>query len=94
MKGQVTKIVQMITKNGYGYMVTFTLEDGKSGRAWIITKFANFERWKPIIGRGVGVVVDGLNYKSKSLINADSMVKIIRDFPKKDFKNEERCGIL
>ena len=79
MQAQVTKINRLETKDGPTYMLTFTLDNGKSGRTWVCERFGNYRNWKDIILKGVGATVTGIECKGRAnnLVNADSAVKLV-----------------
>lgn len=89
MKGQVLKIAKHISKyTGEDIYVIFikTLENG-SFKCWVDPQNRNYRFWSQVIARGRGTMLGGLYVKDtkKKLIDADSMVNIIKD----DFKSHE-----
>ena len=78
MKATIT-IVKREPSNygGSAYLLGFQGEDGKSYRTWVATNCGNYHRWRPIIEKGRGTAVEGLNIKAGRLISADSFPRVI-----------------
>lgn len=58
--------------------IYFKTEDYRWCQTDVVPTYRNFARWKLIIDSGVGTVVEGLVFKSKYKVDADSNVKIVK----------------
>lgn len=81
MTGEVLKIHPLQTsRNGNSFIrITFTLFGGKWAKTDVCPNFRNYKNWKPVIEKGVGTKVTGLNWRNEKAgeINADSPVMIL-----------------
>lgn len=62
--------------------IYFLMEDGLWAKTDIVPAYRNFKNWKTIIelvDKKAVIYVDGLKYRSKSEVDADSLVKITLD---------------
>lgn len=80
MRGRIISATHMPTHrgDGWGWMVLFNLENGKTARCWVMEKFRNFRRWERFLDGGK-YLLDGLQYKQSGLIDADSAISEVRE---------------
>lgn len=58
---------------GYYFLVMFKGEDGRSYMTYVYPRMRNYARWKPLLKEGI--TLTNLNVKSKTLIDADSLIE-------------------
>ena len=67
------------------YWVFFkSLEDGSSARSYVCPGYGNWKRWKDVVSRvlaGEEVVLEGLRFRGRRLIDADSAFRVVRMCP-------------
>lgn len=88
MKAKITKIQRHEAHaGGYCWLITFSVEDGRSARAYVYESHGNFRRWQPHLGQwqmalahGQEVILDKLVWKNEGsrLINGDSFFQIVK----------------
>lgn len=83
MEFTILKITEAPSRNGGKfYWIFFKGEDGTSCKTMVNPAYGNFRRWSPIMK--VGNVVNGLVFKGKALVDADSQVRLVREAPAED----------
>lgn len=80
-RAQVTKIIDGVSRHGGSYkMITFkNLSGGKSMRTFIFSECRNKARWKPVLEKGEGCIIENFIMKKEGIIDADSQFKIVKD---------------
>ena len=53
------------------------LETGRSMKAWLSTECRNYERWLPVLRKGIGARIKGYREKKPGLVDADSLFFIV-----------------
>lgn len=80
MEFTILKIREDASRHGGKfYWVFFKGEDGTSCKTMVNPQYGNAKRWLPLMK--VGNVVTGLVFKNKNLVDADSMVRLVREAP-------------
>jgi hypothetical protein len=74
MRATIISIQRKLSQyGGYFFLVSFKGEDGRSYFTYVYPRMRNYKRWKPLLKEGI--VLSGLNTKSKNLVDADSLIK-------------------
>lgn len=82
MKGTITKVEEKKSYMGDKFWyVFFKMEDGKSARTCVYSKYGNAARWMPTINEWLrlrtAIVLDGLILKGR-MVDADSFFSVVK----------------
>jgi hypothetical protein len=79
MKGTVIEVHPLkMSRTEHAFIrIEFMFEDGKWAKTDIVTKYRNYNRWKPIIDRGVGTALANLTLRKNGEVNGDSYPVIL-----------------
>lgn len=80
MKAELIKIYPLKTSRDgqHAYQrIGLKLDNGDYAMTDLVSGFRNYARWKLIIEKGIGTMIDGVMLKSEGKVNADSVVSII-----------------
>jgi hypothetical protein len=59
--------------------IEFMMEDGKWAKTDVVTRYRNYNRWKPIIQKGRTTALGNLKFRREGEVDADSYPVILTE---------------
>ena len=60
-------------------MPCFKLNNGESAKSYLVERYGNFQRWRKVLDKGIGVRIEGFRLLNDHIIDADSEFKVIEE---------------
>ena len=81
MKGTIIKIhpINASRSEGAYIRIELQLEDGSWAKTDVVTRYRNYARWRPIIGKGKGTTLGNLVLRKTGEIDADSFPTVLNE---------------